>query len=268
MRLTCRSATPIFPQLSYWRRTPRLPAEGDPSGGCLAQSVESARAPCRSPLSPFVAIPARNSSHGSVLGNANSPPPSRESKMAEKDLSALFLDYAQRHLLRDAIEGIIEEGKEIMDESKGSAALDLGLLAAAQAVEHYEIARYGTLKAWAEKISMPEAAKLIDETLTKKDRRHVEQARGPCHQCGSGMRRGCAAPRSASCPSSPPRTAPPELARHMAPSVAAPPSSLAKRPSQSDTDSACHEEERDPSSRVPNQHFERRRRIWEFSPRT
>ena len=49
----------------------------------------------------------------------------------------------------DAIEGILDEGNEIMDEYKGEPALDAGLLAAAQAVEHYEISRYGTLKTWA-----------------------------------------------------------------------------------------------------------------------
>lgn len=65
----------------------------------------------------------------------------------------------------DAIEGIIAEGQEIMDEFKGSPALDAGLLAAAQAVEHYEIARYGTLKAWAQVLGMTEAASLLDETL-------------------------------------------------------------------------------------------------------
>ena len=47
----------------------------------------------------------------------------------------------------DAIEGILDEGKEIMDEYADTPALDAGLLAAAQAVEHYEISRYGTLKA-------------------------------------------------------------------------------------------------------------------------
>ena len=49
----------------------------------------------------------------------------------------------------DAIEGVIDEGKEIMQEYKGSPALNAGLLAAAQAVEHYEISRYGTLRTWA-----------------------------------------------------------------------------------------------------------------------
>jgi ferritin-like metal-binding protein YciE len=62
----------------------------------------------------------------------------------------------------DAIEGILDEGQEIMDEYKDAPALDAGLLAAAQAVEHYEISRYGTLKYWAAKLGMNEA-----ETLTK-----------------------------------------------------------------------------------------------------
>jgi ferritin-like metal-binding protein YciE len=67
----------------------------------------------------------------------------------------------------DAIEGLLDEGKEIMDEYAGTPALDPGLLAAAQAVEHYEISRYGTLKAWAEKLSMTEAVKLLGETLAE-----------------------------------------------------------------------------------------------------
>ena len=65
----------------------------------------------------------------------------------------------------DAIEGILAEGEEIMDEYKGTAALDAGLLAAAQAVEHYEITRYGTLKRWAQVLGMDEAVRLLDETL-------------------------------------------------------------------------------------------------------
>jgi len=67
----------------------------------------------------------------------------------------------------DAIEGILDEGKEIMDEYADTPALDAGLLAAAQAVEHYEISRYGTLKAWAAKLNMPEAAKLLEQTLAE-----------------------------------------------------------------------------------------------------
>jgi ferritin-like metal-binding protein YciE len=65
----------------------------------------------------------------------------------------------------DAIEGILEEGKEIMKEYKGSPALDAGLLAAAQAVEHYEISRYGTLRTWAEKLGLEDAVELLEATL-------------------------------------------------------------------------------------------------------
>ena len=65
----------------------------------------------------------------------------------------------------DAILGILEEGKSIMDEYKGTSALDAGLVAAAQAVEHYEIARYGTLKTWANQLGMQDAVALLDATL-------------------------------------------------------------------------------------------------------
>ncbi|HEY3792529.1 MAG TPA: ferritin-like domain-containing protein [Bradyrhizobium sp.] len=67
----------------------------------------------------------------------------------------------------DAIEGILDEGKEIMEEYEDAPALDAGLLAGAQAVEHYEISRYGTLKAWAEKLAMKDAVKLLDATLAE-----------------------------------------------------------------------------------------------------
>ena len=66
-----------------------------------------------------------------------------------------------------AIDGILEEGEEILDEFKGSAALDAELVSAAQAVEHYEITRYGTLKRWAEELGMKDAAKLLDKTLAE-----------------------------------------------------------------------------------------------------
>lgn len=65
----------------------------------------------------------------------------------------------------DAILGIVEEGKEVMDEFRGSEALDAGLIAAAQAAEHYEISRYGALKTWAGQLGMKDAVKLLDETL-------------------------------------------------------------------------------------------------------
>src|SRR6184192_3048891 len=67
----------------------------------------------------------------------------------------------------DAIMGIIEEGQEIMKEYKGSPALDAGLVAAAQAVEHYEISRYGTLIAWANELALQASIRLLDTTLAE-----------------------------------------------------------------------------------------------------
>ena len=64
-----------------------------------------------------------------------------------------------------AIDGILDEGAEIMEDYKGTAALDAGLIGAAQAVEHYEIARYGTLKRWAQNLGLADAVELLDATL-------------------------------------------------------------------------------------------------------
>jgi ferritin-like metal-binding protein YciE len=70
----------------------------------------------------------------------------------------------------DAIEGILAEGEEVMEEFKGTPALDAGLLAAAQAVEHYEISRYGTLRAWAQQLGMNKVVPLLDETLQQESK--------------------------------------------------------------------------------------------------
>lgn len=67
----------------------------------------------------------------------------------------------------DAINGITAEGAEIMKDFKGAPALDAGLLAAAQAVEHYEISRYGTLRTWAEELGLDDAVQLLDATLAE-----------------------------------------------------------------------------------------------------
>jgi ferritin-like metal-binding protein YciE len=64
-----------------------------------------------------------------------------------------------------AIVGITDEGAAIMEEYKGSPALDAGLLAAAQAVEHYEMSRYGTLRTWAEELGLKKAVTLLEATL-------------------------------------------------------------------------------------------------------
>ena len=69
-----------------------------------------------------------------------------------------------------AIQGIIEEGQEILEEYKDSPALDAGLLGAAQAIEHYEIARYGTLAAWARQLGNAEAERLLRETLAEEEK--------------------------------------------------------------------------------------------------
>jgi ferritin-like metal-binding protein YciE len=65
----------------------------------------------------------------------------------------------------EAIKGLTEEAKEVMKDFKNSDALDAGLLSAAQAVEHYEISRYGTLIAWANQLGLDQAVELLEETL-------------------------------------------------------------------------------------------------------
>lgn len=84
------------------------------------------------------------------------------------------IDESPRGKTCDAIMGILDEGKEVMDEYKGTSALDAGLLAAAQAVEHYEIARYGTLRTWANELGYKDAVKLLDATL--KEEKNTDSA--------------------------------------------------------------------------------------------
>ncbi|MBR0649975.1 ferritin-like domain-containing protein [Roseomonas terrae] len=95
----------------------------------------------------------------------------------------------------DAIEGIVAEGEEIMEEYAGTPALDAGLIAAAQAVEHYEITRYGTLKAWAMELGQPEAAALLDETLqeeTKTDKDLSALAKNGANRRAQDMKKATA----------------------------------------------------------------------------
>jgi ferritin-like metal-binding protein YciE len=68
-----------------------------------------------------------------------------------------------------AIQGIIEEGQEVLREISGGDALDAGLIAAAQAVEHYEITRYGTLLAWAKQLGLSDVQGLLEETLVEEE---------------------------------------------------------------------------------------------------
>jgi ferritin-like metal-binding protein YciE len=69
-----------------------------------------------------------------------------------------------------AMDGMVEEAEEVMEEYKDSPALDAGILAAAQSMEHYEIARYGTLASWARQLGHEEAEQLLRETLEEEKR--------------------------------------------------------------------------------------------------
>ena len=94
-----------------------------------------------------------------------------------------LIGKAPRGKTCDAILGIIEEGRAIIEEFEGSPALDAGLVAAAQAVEHYEMARYGTLKAWAQQLGHKDAVKLLDATLAEETRtdKALTQLGGPAN---------------------------------------------------------------------------------------
>ena len=81
-----------------------------------------------------------------------------------------MIDKEPRGKQCPAIIGIVEEGQEIIEDYEDSPALDAGLIGAAQAVEHYEIARYGTLKAWATELGLKDAVKLLDATLAEESK--------------------------------------------------------------------------------------------------
>ncbi len=82
-------------------------------------------------------------------------------------LQQIFENIGKRSQAKtcEAIKGILEEGEEILEDYKGSEALDAGLVASAQAVEHYEMSRYGTLKNWAGQLGMKDVVGLLDQTL-------------------------------------------------------------------------------------------------------
>jgi ferritin-like metal-binding protein YciE len=63
------------------------------------------------------------------------------------------------------MEGLIEEGNELLQEDAEPDVLDAGMIAAAQKVEHYEIASYGTARAWAQRLGYDQAARILQETL-------------------------------------------------------------------------------------------------------
>jgi ferritin-like metal-binding protein YciE len=90
-----------------------------------------------------------------------------ETETHVENLEKVFetLGLKARGVTCEAINGIIEEGKEIMDEAEDADVRDAGMIAAAQAVEHYEITRYGTLVSWAKTLGEQDAAKLLQQNL-------------------------------------------------------------------------------------------------------
>lgn len=93
----------------------------------------------------------------------------RETSGQVARLEKVFKSIGKQGKTCAAINGIIDEGKEIISEFKGMPALDAGLLAAAQAVEHYEISRYGTLRTWAEELGYDAAVALFSQTLQEEE---------------------------------------------------------------------------------------------------
>jgi len=90
-----------------------------------------------------------------------------EGHVTRLEEAANTLDEKLKSKTCKAMKGLLAEGDEIVKENKGSSALDAGIIAAAQKVEHYEIASYGTLIAWAKQMGHIEAAELLDETLNE-----------------------------------------------------------------------------------------------------
>ena len=76
-----------------------------------------------------------------------------------------MIDHKPKAAKCPAIDGILDEAKELMGEIKDPDTRDAAMIAAAQAVEHYEITRYGTLVAWANLLGLSAASKLLDKTL-------------------------------------------------------------------------------------------------------
>jgi len=93
--------------------------------------------------------------------------------------------------VRACLQGIIAEGEEIMEEYKGTVALDAGLISSAQAVEHYEMARYGTLIAWAKQIGLNDAIPLLQANLAEEeatDKKLTELAEASANVKGKGKK--------------------------------------------------------------------------------
>jgi len=90
-----------------------------------------------------------------------------QAQRLERALTLLDAPVRGRHC--DGMQGIIDEGKKLMEEDANEDVMDAGLIAAAQKVEHYEIASYGSVKAWAELLGHEEVTALLQETLSEEE---------------------------------------------------------------------------------------------------
>ncbi|MGF1607161.1 MAG: ferritin-like domain-containing protein [Rhodothalassiaceae bacterium] len=108
---------------------------------------------------------ARKAGHGDLRDAFEEHRHETEGQIENLEKVFEMLDQRPSGVTCEAIEGIIEEGEEIMDDCEDADARDAGMIAAAQAVEHYEISRYGTMIAWAKRLKMDDAARLLDENL-------------------------------------------------------------------------------------------------------
>jgi ferritin-like metal-binding protein YciE len=92
---------------------------------------------------------------------------SRETQQQIKRLEQVFeiIGEKPQGVPCEGILGIIKEGQGVMEEFAGGEAFEAGLIAHAQSIEHYEIARYGTLKAWAQQLGLTEAEELLEQSL-------------------------------------------------------------------------------------------------------
>jgi ferritin-like metal-binding protein YciE len=88
-----------------------------------------------------------------------------EGQIARLEKVFELVEQKARGMTCPGINGIIEEGKEVMEDTADPDTMDAGLIASAQAVEHYEICRYGTMVAWAKELGMNEAARLLQQNL-------------------------------------------------------------------------------------------------------
>jgi ferritin-like metal-binding protein YciE len=96
-----------------------------------------------------------------------------ETQVERLDNAFEMIDKRAKGRKCEAIVGLVEEGEQVIKDADDDDVRDAGMLAAAQAVEHYEIARYGTLCAWAKQIGKPEIARLLHQSLEEEKKTDV-----------------------------------------------------------------------------------------------